>query len=154
MKPSERLAELKLTLPTIAAPIGSYVPALRSGTWILTSGQLPFRDGKLLFAGKVPTDVSIEDAARGAEVAMLNALSAAAQVVGGIDRIQRVVRVCVYVNSAADFTQQPKVANGGSDLLVKVFGDTGRHARSAVGAAALPMNAAVEVELVVEAEPG
>lgn len=150
MKPSQRLAELGITLPEVAAPVGSYVPALRNGSQVLTSGQLPFRDGKVLYTGKVPTDVSIENAADGAAVAILNAVAAAAQVAGGIDSIKRVVRVCVFVNSDADFSQQPKVANGASDLLVKIFGDAGRHVRAAVGAAALPLNAAVEVELAVE----
>lgn len=150
MKPSERLAELKLTLPTTAAPIGSYVPAIRCGRQVLTSGQLPFRDGKVAYVGKVPDDVSIDDAASAAGIAILNALAAAAQAAGGIDNIARVIRVCAYVNSGPGFAQQPKVANGASDLLVKIFGDAGRHARSAVGAAELPLNAAVELELVVE----
>ena len=151
MRPSERLAELNLTLPNVAAPVGSYVPALRSGIHILTSGQLPFRDGKMLQAGKVPNDVSVEDAADGAGIAVLNALAACAEVAGGLDAISRVVRVCVYVNSSPGFTAQPSIANGASDLLVQIFGDAGRHARSAVGAAELPLNAAVELELIVEA---
>jgi len=151
MKPSERLAELKLTLPQSAKPIGSYVPANRSGRWILTSGQLPFREGKLVYSGKVPGDVPLADAADGARIAMLNCLAAAAHVAGGIDAIQRVVRVCVFVNSGPGFFEQPKVANGASDLLVQIFGDAGRHARSAIGVAELPMNSAVEVELIVEA---
>jgi enamine deaminase RidA (YjgF/YER057c/UK114 family) len=150
MKPSDRLTELNLVLPNVAAPVGSYVPANRSGQQILTSGQLPFRDGKVLHCGKVPDDVSPEDAADGAGVAVLNALAACAQVAGGVDAIQRVVRLCVYVNSSPGFTAQPSVANGASDLLVKIFGDAGRHARSAVGAAELPLNAALELELVVE----
>ncbi|MBI4718744.1 MAG: RidA family protein [Planctomycetes bacterium] len=150
MKPSERLAELGLTLPQVAAPVGSYVPATRCGNLVLTSGQLPFRDGKVVWTGKVPGDVSLAQAAEGASIAMLNALAAAAGAAGGVDRIARVVRVCVYVNSSPGFFEQPKVANGASDLLVRVFGDAGRHARSAVGAAELPLNAAVELELVVE----
>lgn len=150
MKPSEKLASLGLTLPTMAAPIGSYVPANRSGNLVLTSGQLPFRDGKLTRVGRVPDEVSLADAAECSRVAMLNALAAAANVAGGVDAIARVVRVCVYVNSAAGFGDQPKVANGGSDLLTQVFSDAGRHARSAVGASSLPMNSPVEVELVVE----
>lgn len=151
MKPSQRLQELNIVLPTVAAPIGSYVPATRSGSWILTSGQLPFVNGQLTCAGKVPGDVTVEQAAEAAGVAVLNGLAAAAQVAGGVDRITRVVRVCVYVNSSPGFSEQPRVANGASDLLAKIFGDAGRHARSAVGAAELPRNAPVEVELVVEA---
>ena len=150
MKPSERLAELKITLPEPTAPIGSYVPALRSGNHILTSGQLPIRDGKLVHAGKVPADVSVDDAAAGARLAIINGLAAAAQVAGTIDNIRRVVRVCVFVNSSPGFTEQPKVANGASDVLAEIFGEAGRHVRAAVGVAELPMNAAVEVELVVQ----
>ncbi len=151
MTPSERLAELNLTLPAVAAPVGSYVPAIRSGRLVFTSGQLPFRGGKVVYTGKVPKDVSVEDAADGAAIAVLNGVAAVAQAVGGLDAINRVVRVSVFVNSSPGFTDQPKVANGASDLLVKVFGDAGRHARSAVGVAELPLNAAVEVELTVEA---
>ena len=117
MKPSERLSELNILLPSVAAPVGSYVPALRSGSLIITSGQLPFRDGKLIYAGKVTGDVSLESAADGASIAVLNALAAAAQVADGIDAITQVVRVCVYVASSPGFTDQPQVANGASDDL-------------------------------------
>ena len=150
MTPSKRLEELKLTLPTVAAAIGSYVPAIRSGQLVLTSGQLPISGGKLLHIGKVPDDVSLENAADGAAIAVLNGLAAAAEVAGGLDAIVRVIRICVFVNSSPGFTEQPKVANGASDLLVKIFGDAGRHARAAVGVAELPLNAAVELELTVE----
>ena len=150
MKPSERLTELKINLPTPTAPIGSYVPANRSGRHIFTSGQLPMRDGTLVYAGKVPNDVTLEEAADASRIAAIAGLAAAAQVAGGVDNIKRVVRVCVFVNSSPGFTAQPKVANGASDFLAQVFGDAGRHARSAVGVAELPINAAVEVELIVE----
>lgn len=150
MTPSGRLAELGITLPSIAAPIGSYLPAIRSGSLVLTSGQLPFRNGTLIHVGKVPDEVNLVQAAEAASIAALNALAAAAQVAGGIDTIARIVRLCVYVNSSPAFSEQPMVANGASDLLVRIFGDAGRHARSAVGAAELPRNASVEVELVVE----
>ena len=151
MKPSARLAQLDITLPEPSAPIGSYVPALRSGNHILTSGQLPLRDGKLVYAGKVPDEITLEEAADGARLAAIAGLAAAAQVAGGIDSIQRVVRVGVFVNSSPGFSAQPKVANGASDLLAEIFGEAGRHVRAAVGVAELPMNAAVEVELTVEA---
>ena len=150
MNPSKNLQGLGLRLPESAAPIGSYIPANRSGNLIFTSGQLPFREGKLTCTGKVPTDISVEQAAAAAEQAMLNALAAATKIAGGIDKITRVVRVCVYVNSAPTFIEQPKVANGASDLLGGIFGDAGRHVRSAVGVAELPLNAAVELELTVE----
>ena len=151
MKPSDRLRELEIELPRVAAPVGSYVPAVRSGSLILTSGQLPFRDGKLLYPGKVTGEVSLESAADGAAIAALNALAAAASVAGGIDAIRRIIRVCVYVNSSPGFTDQPKVANGASDLLARIFDDAGRHARSAVGVAELPLGASIELELTVEA---
>lgn len=150
MKPSERLAQAGLTLPAVAAPVGSYLPANRTGHHIYTSGQLPMREGKLVYSGKVPADVSLEEAADGAAIAVLNALAAAAQVAGGVDNITRVVRVCVFVSSSLGFHDQPQVANGASDLLTTIFGETGRHARSAVGVAELPLNAPVEVELHVE----
>jgi enamine deaminase RidA (YjgF/YER057c/UK114 family) len=150
MTPSKRLAELGLKLPNVAAPVANYLPAVRSGRYAFTSGQVPFRDGKLVCAGKVPAEVSLVDAADGAAIAALNGLAAIAQLVGGLDHVVRVIRVCVYVASSPGFTEQPKVANGASDLLVEIFGDAGRHARSAVGAAELPLNAAVEVELIVE----
>ncbi len=151
MRPSERMTELSLSLPGVPTPVGSYVPAIRSDRYVFTSGQLPIRDGRLVYAGTVPKDVSVEAAADGAAIAALNALAAAAQVAGGLDSIGRILRVCVYVNSSPGFTDQPKVANGASDLLAKIFGDVGRHARSAVGVAELPLNAAVELELLVEA---
>lgn len=150
MKPSENLARLGVVLPTPAAPIGSYIPAVRSVHHVFTSGQLPFRDGKLNHVGKVPGDVPVAQASEAARIAMINALAAAAQTAGGVDAIKRVARVCVYVNCSPGFVEQPAVANGASDFLVEVFGELGRHARSAVGAAELPRGAVVEVELVVE----
>ncbi len=150
MAPSERLAAMKLALPKVVAPVGGYVPAVRSGGFVFTSGQLPFRDGKVMFTGKVPGEVGVEDATEGAALAILNAVAAAAQAAGGLDNIRRVIRVGVFVNSGPGFTEQSKVANGASDLLVEIFGDSGRHARAAIGVAELPLNAAVEVELVVE----
>ena len=150
MKPSKRLDELGIDLPPVVQPVGVYVPAVRVGDRVLTSGQLPIRDGKLLYKGKVPIDVPLEDAREAAKIAALNALAAAASAAGGIDHITRVVRLCVYVNSEKGFSDQPKVANGASEVLGEIFGEAGRHARSAVGAAELPMNAAVEIELEVQ----
>lgn len=150
MKPSERMAQLKISLPDPASPIGSYVPAIRSGKHIFTSGQLPMREGKLVYAGKVPDEVGMESAVEAARIAALSGLAAAAQAAGGVDAIGRILRVCVYVNSSAGFTDQPKVANGASDVLAEIFRDAGLHVRSAVGVAELPLDAPVEVELVVE----
>ncbi len=150
MKPSERLAALELELPKVTAPVGNYLPAVRSGHHVWTSGQVPVRDGQVVCTGKVGADVSIQEASAAAALAALNGMAAVAQIAGGIDRITRIVRVGVFVNSAPGFTDQPKVANGASDLLGGIFGDAGRHVRSAVGVAELPLNAAVELELVVE----
>ena len=146
----EKLQALGLKLPSVAAPVGSYLPALRAGNRVLTSGQLPMQDGKLLHPGKVPADVSVEDAAAAARVAVLNGLAAIAGAAGGLDAVERIVRLCVYVNSAPGFTAQPKVANGASDLLVEIFGERGKHVRSAVGVAELPLNACVELELAAQ----
>lgn len=147
---SARISELGLTLPEVVVPVGTYVPATRLGNAVYTSGQLPMRDGQLLATGIVGQDVDIETAAKCARQATLNALAAAADAAGGIDQIVRVVRVVGYVASGPDFGSQPAVVNGGSDLLVEIFGDAGRHVRSAVGVASLPLGAPVEVELVVE----
>lgn len=153
MKPSEKLASLGLKLPQMPAPIGSYIPGTRTGNLILTSGQLPFVDGKLTAVGKVGKDLTLEQANAAARQAGLNALSIAAQTAGGIDKIARIVRLAVFVNSAPGFYDQPKVANGASDLMAEIFGEAGRHVRAAVGASELPMNAAVEVELLAEVLP-
>lgn len=150
MTPSEKLAQLGLTLPPAPQAIGSYVPGIRAGRLIFVSGQLPFLNGQLTSTGKVATEVDLETARAAARQAGLNALAIAANVAGGIDRIGRIVRLAVFVNSAPGFSDQPKVANGASDLMVELFGEAGRHARAAVGAAELPMNAAVEVELMAE----
>ena len=150
MTPSERLAALEIELPKVPSPAGSYLPAVRTGHYVYTSGQLPMRDGQLLCTGKVGADVSVEEASTGAAMAALNAVAAAAQAAGGVDKIVRIIRVGVFVQSAPGFTAQPTVANGASDLLVGIFGDAGKHARAAVGANELPLNTAVEVELLVE----
>ncbi|MGR7025056.1 RidA family protein [Geodermatophilus sp. URMC 62] len=144
-----RLAELGIRLPPVAAPVASYVPAVRSGQLVLTSGQLPFVDGGLRRTGKVGGSVDPEDAAADAKLCVLNALAAVDELVG-LDAVARVVRVVGYVASAEGFTGQPRVVNGASELLGKVFGEAGRHARSAIGVAELPLGAPVEVELTVE----
>jgi enamine deaminase RidA (YjgF/YER057c/UK114 family) len=148
--PAERLAELGLTLPAVAAPLAAYVPAVRAGGFVYTSGQLPTVDGKLLAVGKVGAEVSAADAAGLARTCALNALAAAASAAGGLAAIGRIVKVTGFVASAAGFTGQPQVVNGASELLLEVFGEDGRHARSAVGVAELPLNAPVEVELIAE----
>jgi enamine deaminase RidA (YjgF/YER057c/UK114 family) len=149
--PQERLAELGFPLPEVAAPVASYVPAVRTGNLVFTSGQLPFRDGELLATGKVGDTVDPERAERCAHQCALNALAAVNSVVP-LDRVRRVVKLVVFVASTPDFTGQPAVGNGASNLMAEVFGDGGRHARSAVGVPALPLDAPVEVEMIVEVD--
>ncbi len=150
--PQERLEALGLKLPDVVAPVAAYVPAVRTGAYVYTAGQIPLVDGKLPAAGKVGGDVDAEQAKELARVCALNALAAVASVTGGLSAIRRVVKVTGFVASAPGFTGQPQVVNGASELLLDVFGDAGRHARSAVGVAALPLDAPVEVELIVEVE--
>jgi enamine deaminase RidA (YjgF/YER057c/UK114 family) len=146
----ERLAELGLELPSVATPAGAYLPAMVTGDLVYTAGQLPFVDGELPATGKVGAEVEA-DAAKGyARIAALNALAAIASVIGSLDRVTRVVKVVGFVASDPSFTGQPGVINGASELLGEVFGEAGRHARSAVGVAVLPLDSPVEVELVVE----
>jgi enamine deaminase RidA (YjgF/YER057c/UK114 family) len=146
---SERLAELGVELPAVAAPVAAYVPAVRSGAYVHTSGQLPFVAGTLAATGKVGGELAPEEAKRHARTCALNALAAVHDLVG-IDSVVRVVKVVGFVASADGFTGQPAVVNGASELLGEVFGEAGRHARSAVGVAELPLGAPVEVELIVE----
>lgn len=149
--PSARLAALELALPSVAAPVAAYVPAHRVGDQIWTSGQLPFSAGQLTSVGKVGGQVEVEEATAAARLAALNAVAAAAAVAGGVDAINRVLKVTVFVASDPGFTGQPTVANGASLLLEEIFGEAGTHVRSAVGVAVLPLDAPVEVELVVQA---
>ena len=150
MSIKEKLSELGLTLPTAATPVAAYVPAVKSGNLVFTAGQLPVVDGKLVKEGKVGSDVTAEDAKGLAQICALNALAAISLVVD-LDQVERVVRVGGFVNCAPGFIAIPGVVNGASEFLIKVFGDTnGKHARTAVGVAELPLNAPVEIELVVQ----
>jgi enamine deaminase RidA (YjgF/YER057c/UK114 family) len=145
----QRLTELGLTLPAVAAPLAAYLPAVRSGSLVFTAGQLPLVDGKLAVTGAVGGQVSVKQGTEAARTCGLNALAAVHALVG-LDSVVRVVKVVGYVASAPGFTGQPVVVNGASELFGEIFGESGRHARSAVGVASLPMDAPVEVELVVE----
>ena len=147
--PEEKLVELGLTVPQVAPPVAAYVPAVRDGDRVFTAGQLPMRDGQVLTPGKVGGAVSEEEAYLAARQCALNALAALKAELGELSAVKRVVKVVVFVASTPDFTAQPKVANGASELLGEVFGEAGVHARSAVGVAALPLDAPVEVELIV-----
>ena len=148
--PEERLAELGLTLPDVVPPVAAYLPAVRTGSYVYTSGQLPMVDGKLPATGKVGAEVDPDTAKDLARIAALNALAAVRSEIGDLSAVRRVVRVVGFVASAPGFTGQSQVVNGASELLGEVFGELGRHARSAVGMAALPLDAPVEVELLVE----
>jgi enamine deaminase RidA (YjgF/YER057c/UK114 family) len=148
--PEERLAELGLAVPEVAKPVASYVPAVRSGHHVFTSGQLPMREGQLITTGKVGGEVTAEEAVECARQCALNALAAVRAEIGDLSNVKRIVKVVAFVASTPDFTGQPGVANGASELFGAVFGETGQHARSAVGVPVLPLDAPVEVELVVE----
>jgi enamine deaminase RidA (YjgF/YER057c/UK114 family) len=147
--PSHRLADLGLSLPPVTAPVAAYVPAVRFEDVVYTAGQLPLVNGTLRAVGKVGAEVSVDDAVDCARIAALNALAAVVDLTGDLDVIRRIIRVAVYVASAPGFTDQPLIANGASQLLGDIFGEAGQHARSAVGVAVLPLDAPVEVELVV-----
>ena len=149
MTPSEKLKEMGLEL-SAPKPVGMYMPAVRTGNLIFTSGQIPLIGGNMLYEGKVPDDVAFEQAMEVAGHCALNALAAAAELAGGVDNIVQIVRVNCFVNSSEGFWHQSKIANGASDVLMEIFGDAGRHTRTAIGVSELPRNAPVEVDLVVE----
>lgn len=148
--PEQRLAALGLSLPAVAQPLAAYVPAVVSGGFVYTAGQLPWVDGQLPATGKVGADLGVAEAAALARSCALNALAAAASAAGSLSAIRRIVKVTGFVSSAPDFTGQAQVINGASELLLEVFGEAGKHARSAVGMAVLPLNSPVEVELIAE----
>lgn len=147
---TERLAALGLTLPPVAPPVAAYVPAVRTGRYVYTSGQLPLADGKLQGTGKVGASLTAEEGKALARTCALNALAAAADAAGGLDAIVRIVKVTCFVASDPAFTGQAQVANGASEFLMDVLGEAGQHARSAVGMAVLPLDSPVEVELIAE----
>jgi enamine deaminase RidA (YjgF/YER057c/UK114 family) len=148
----KRLSELGIELPAVATPAGAYVPAVISGNLVFTAGQIPLIDGKLMAEGKVGAEISPELGREIARRCALNAIAAVKSVIGDLNRVKKVVKVVGFVASVPEFTGQPGVLNGASELLEQVFGEVGIHARSAVGVAALPLNAPVEVELIVEFE--
>jgi enamine deaminase RidA (YjgF/YER057c/UK114 family) len=148
----ENLARIGLSLPDAPKPVAAYVPAKQTGNLVFTAGQLPMVNGELISKGLLGQDVEIDEANKAARICTLNALAAIKGVIGDLDRIKQIVRVVGYVASVPTFTQQPAVVNGASDLLLEIFGENGKHARSAVGMAVLPLNASVEIELTVEVE--
>ena len=148
----KKLNKLGLELPEIPKPVAAYIPAKQTGNLVFTAGQLPMVKGELILKGLLGQDVEIAEATEAAKVCTLNALAAIKGVIGDLDRIKQLVRVVGYVASVPTFTQQPAVVNGASELLLDIFGESGKHARSAVGIAVLPLNASVEIELTVEVE--
>jgi enamine deaminase RidA (YjgF/YER057c/UK114 family) len=149
MNYEEKLSALGLQLPDPPKPVATYVPAVRTGNLLFLSGVLPMQNGQLAYAGKLGRELTVPEGAEAAKVAILNALAIAKQEIGSLDRITRVVKVVGHVASAEGFTDQPQVLNGASDLLVAIFGEAGRHARVATGAAELPRRAAVEIEVIL-----
>lgn len=148
----EKIKALGLEIPEVAKPLAAYVPAKKVGELVMTSGQVPLVKGAIKYVGKVGKDLSEEEGQLAAQVCALNCLAAIKGVIGNLDKIIEVVKLTVFVASAEDFTAQPKVANGASELIGKIFGDAGKHVRSAVGVTALPLNAAVEIEMIVRVE--
>ncbi len=149
MSAEQRLQDLGVTLPAAPKPVANYIPAVLAGELLFLSGVLPSKDGQLMLAGKLGRDLTVEQGQQAARQALLNALAIIRQELGDLDRVRKIVRLTGHVASHEGFTQQPAVVNGASDLLVQVFGETGRHARVALGAAELPLNAPVELELIV-----
>lgn len=148
----KRLSDLGVTLPAAAAPAANYVPFMNTGSYVFTAGQLPLKDGKLLASGLVGRDVDTAAAKDGAKQCAINILAQAKAALGDLEKIRRIVKITVFVASTPDFTEQHLVANGASDFLVAALGERGKHARSAVGVASLPLNAAVEIEAIIETE--
>jgi enamine deaminase RidA (YjgF/YER057c/UK114 family) len=145
-----RLKELQITVPEAPKPLASYVPAVQTGDFVFTSGQLPMLDGVLQFPGRLGDGVSVEEGRQAARISVINCLSAVKSVLGNLDSIEKIVKVTVFISCDSGFTEQPEVANGASDLLLEIFGEAGKHSRSAVGVSALPRNASVEIEMIVK----
>ena len=146
----EKLARLGITLSNPPKPAGSYVPVVRTGNLVFVSGQIPIKDDKIVYSGKVTKDLSIEDAQKAARLCIINALAQLKSEFGDLEKISKIVRLSGFVNSPPEFMEQPKVINGASDLLYEVFEKQGQHARIAVGVSSLPLNSAVEIDLIVE----
>jgi enamine deaminase RidA (YjgF/YER057c/UK114 family) len=146
----QKLAELGIVVPEAPKPLASYVPAVVTGDFVFTSGQLPMQNGALQFPGQLGAGVSIDEGKKAARISVINCLSVIKSVIGDLEQIEHVVKVTVFISSAPGFGEQPEVANGASDLLLEIFGEAGKHSRSAVGVSALPRNAAVEIEMIVK----
>jgi enamine deaminase RidA (YjgF/YER057c/UK114 family) len=146
----EKINQMGITIPEVVKPLAAYIPAMQVGNLVMTSGQVPISEGKVKYIGKVGRELSEEEGKEAAKLCALNCLSAIKSVIGSLDKIKRVVKLTVFVSSAEGFTAQPKVANGASEFIGEIFGDAGKHVRSAVGVSELPLNSAVEIEMIVE----
>lgn len=146
----DKLKQMGITIPEAAKPLAAYIPAIQIGNLVMTSGQVPVSAGSIKYLGKVGKDISEEQGMEAAKLCAINCLSAVKSVIGSLDKIKRIVKLTVFVNSAEGFTAQPKVANGASEFIVELFGDAGKHSRSAVGVSELPLNSAVEIEMIAE----
>ena len=146
----EKLKQMGVTIPEVVKPLAAYIPATQIGNLVMTSGQVPISNGTVMYSGKIGKDLTLEEGMKAAKLCALNCLSAIRSVIGSLNKIKRVVKLTVFVSSADGFTAQPKVANGASEFIGEVFGDAGKHVRSAVGVSELPLNSAVEIEMVVE----
>ncbi|HEX5458141.1 MAG TPA: RidA family protein [Candidatus Nitrosotalea sp.] len=146
----EKIQSLGITLPTPPKPAGSYIPVVRTGNLVFVSGQIPVKDGQVQFKGQVPTSISVEDAQKAAKLCITNVLAQLKSELGTLDKVTKIVRVSGFVNSSPEFYEHPKIINAASDLLFDIFGEKGKHARIAVGVASLPLNSAVEIDLIAE----
>ncbi len=146
----EKIKELGFELPEVAKPLAAYVPAKSAVNLVMTSGQVPLVKGEIMYKGKVGKDISEEDAVKAAEICALNCLAAVKGEIGSLDKIEEIIKLTVFVNSTDDYSSHPKIANGASELLLKIFGEKGKHVRSAVGVSGLPLNSAVEIEMIVK----
>ena len=148
----KKIKQMGITIPEAARPLAAYIPALQVGNLVMTSGQVPIAGGTIKFLGKVGKDLTEEEGKKAAKLCAINCLSAIKSVIGNLDNIKRMIKLTVFVNSAEGFTAQPKVANGASEFIVEIFGDAGKHVRSAVGVSELPLNSTVEIEMIVEVQ--
>ena len=146
----EKLASLGIVLPNPPKPAGSYVPVIITGKLVFVSGQIPIKDGKVVYLGKVTKDISVEEAQKAAKLCMINALAQIKNKIGSLDKISKIVRVSGFVNSTTEFTEHPKVINAASDLIFEIFGTAGQHSRIAIGVASLPLNSCVEIDMIAE----
>jgi enamine deaminase RidA (YjgF/YER057c/UK114 family) len=146
----EKIKKMGITIPEVVKPLAAYIPAMQVGNLVMTSGQVPISEGKVKYAGKVGKDLSEEEGKEAAKLCALNCLSAIKSIIGSLDNIKKVVKLTVFVSSADGFTAQPIVANGASEFIGEIFGEAGKHVRSAVGVSELPLNSAVEIEMIVQ----